>query len=85
MADPHVDKPGEIKWFKRYGPSEVLGPCPHRDCDHHSTAVIAWGPDMRRYTLEKCNVPDQCAGQCRAWHTEQPYKATTPWLHTPAV
>jgi hypothetical protein len=25
-------------------------------------------------------LPEQCAGGCRAWHTEQPYVPTSDWL-----
>lgn len=81
MADPHVDRPGEIHWFKRYGPADLLGPCPHIGCRHKSLRVIAWGPDYRRYTLDQCDEEPGCGGSCRAWHSERSFKATSPWLH----
>jgi hypothetical protein len=80
MAEVHVDHPGEIRWFKRYGPRTVLGPCPHTTCLHDSQAVIAWGPDYRRYELIVCDTPEGCNGHCRAW-TDGSARTTTPWLH----
>lgn len=79
MAEPHLDHPGEISWFGWQGPLPVAGPCPHSDCPHDDTRVIAHGPDFRRYTLERCDVPGGCAGACRAWHNERG-RASTPWL-----
>lgn len=80
MAEPNVDNPGEITWFKSHGPATVLGLCPHSTCDHHSTSVVAWGPDMQRYTLDRCDVAGGCDKNCRAWHTERPYVPTSDWL-----
>lgn len=81
MAEPHLDHPGEITWFKNYGPLPIIGPLT-QDCDHDGAGVVAWGPDMQRYTLDECR---KCG--CRAWHSERPFRATTPWLQVkqPAV
>ena len=68
MAEPHVDDPGEIRWFKGEGPASVVGPCPH-DCKHWGQGVIAWGPSLDRYELVECGIPgdEGCGAQCRAW------------------
>jgi len=78
MADPHLDHPGEITWWPNQGPVPVLGPCPH-DCQHYLGATIAHGPDLRRYVLVRCDVPEGCDGRCRAWCPDGPH-ASTPWL-----
>lgn len=62
----HPDEP--VHWFAGYPESErrrvAVGPCPH-DCEHRSTSVEAWGPDLDHYELVVCD--DICAGNCRAW------------------
>lgn len=83
MAEVHVDRPGEIHWFKGEGPRPVVGPCPHR-CDHWGTGVIAWGPSEERYELVECGsrrmaVEGECNAQCRAW-VDGRGRAVTPWL-----
>lgn len=83
MAEPHLDHPGEIHWFKGEGPAPVLGPCPH-DCKHLGQGVIAWGPSMERYELVECGIreeedPNGCAARCRAWVDGQG-QVTTAWL-----
>lgn len=83
MAEAHLDHPGEISWFKGYGPSPVLGACEH-DCPHNAQSVIGWGPDMRRYELAQCDVQDGCASGCRAWIDERG-RVTTRWLRVEAV
>lgn len=87
MADPHLDHPGEVSWFKGEGPAQVLGPCPHSDCRHLGTGVIGWGPSMARYELVACGSidpadesPSDCAMTCRAWSDERG-NIVTPWLH----
>jgi hypothetical protein len=87
MAEAHLDHPGEVSWFKRYGPLPVLGPCPHAECTHLSTGVIGWGPSMDLYELVACGSvdwdesPSNCAMRCRAWvnHLGQ---VVSPWLMT---
>lgn len=79
MAEAHLDHPGEISWFKRYGPSPVLGSCPHADCRHLAQSVIGWGPSMERYELVQCDVPQHCDGGCRAW-SDGRGRITTEWL-----
>lgn len=73
MSETHLDHPGDISWFKGYGPANVLGPCPHVDCPHTATSVIAWGPDFEHYTLNACDIPEGCDGYCRGWAAEYPY------------
>lgn len=87
MAEAHLDHPGEISWFKSYGPLPVLGPCPHSRCKHLGQGVIGWGPAMDRYELVECGsidpadeAEDDCAGQCRAWVDGQG-RVTTTWLN----
>lgn len=80
MAEAHLDHPGEISWFKGYGPAPVLGPCPHAGCPHNAQSVIGWGPDMRRYELDQCDVTEGCATECRAW-ADGHGRTTTPWQH----
>lgn len=79
MAEPHLDHPGEITWFKGYGPSRVLGPCVHVDCRHRAQSVIGWGPSMERYEIVRCDVPQHCDGGCRAW-SDGRGRITTTWL-----
>jgi hypothetical protein len=71
MAEVHLDHPGDVTWFKGYGPLPTLGPCEHV-CEHRAIGDIAWGPDFERYTLIKCDDPDGCAGRCRGWFAEYP-------------
>lgn len=83
MAEPHLDHPGEIHWFKGEGPVPILGLCPHT-CKHLGQGVIAWGPTMERYELVECGIreteePDACAGRCRAW-IDGHGRVTTAWL-----
>lgn len=88
MAEPYLDRDvveAGIKWFSGYGPSEIVGACPHR-CPHNHLAVIAWGPDFRRYELVQCDTPGPggCGGQCRGWessfpHGEGPKSQTWGW------
>ncbi len=66
MAEAHLDHPGEISWYKGYGPVLVLGPCPHA-CPHNAQSAIGWGPDMQRYELVQCDVLGGCETSCRAW------------------
>jgi hypothetical protein len=87
MAEPHLDNPGEIRWFKGEGPAAVLGPCPHTACKHLGQSVIAWGPSYDRYELVDCGSLDpadesdsECARQCRAWTDKRGHVATT-WLN----
>lgn len=86
MAEAHLDHPGEVTWFKRHGPAPVLGPCPHVECQHLGTGVIAWGPSMERYELVACGSinradesPSDCASRCRAW-SDGRGQIVTPWL-----
>jgi hypothetical protein len=69
--EAHVDNPGEIAWFVGHGPATVVGPCPHADCPHTATGVVAWGPDLERYELVVCDVDDGCAGTCRGWVAQE--------------
>jgi hypothetical protein len=78
-ADPHVDTPDEMRWFAHQEPLPVIGPCPHTACAHYMQRVVAWGPDYARYELVRCDVPDGCAGRCRAW-TDGSIDTTTAWL-----
>jgi hypothetical protein len=87
MAEAHLDHPGEISWFKGYGPLPVLGPCPHAECNHLGDGVIAWGPTMERFGLVTCGSirpadesPGDCAGHCRAWVDDRG-RQVTPWLN----
>jgi hypothetical protein len=70
VAEPHLDHPGEISWYAGRGPAPVLGACDHT-CGHEHQSVIAWGPTYERYELAQCDVPDGCAGRCRAWIDER--------------
>jgi hypothetical protein len=79
MADPHLDHPGEVQWWSGQAPAAVLGPCPH-ECPHNLQAVIAHGPDFRRYELVRCDVASGCDGQCRAWCASRGGHSSTPWL-----
>lgn len=83
MAEPHLDNPGDIRWFKGEGPAPVLGPCPH-PCRHLGQGVIAWGPSMERYELVECgsraDADGGCEARCRAWVDGQG-RTTTAWLH----
>jgi hypothetical protein len=78
MGEAHLDHPGEIHWFKSYGPSLVLGPCPHA-CPHNAQSVIAYGPSYERYELAQCDVPEHCDGGCRTWVDEHG-RPRTAWL-----
>jgi hypothetical protein len=87
MAEAHLDHPGEIHWFSSYGPLPVIGSCPHSDCKHLGTGVVAWGPSMERYELVACGsispgdeAAGDCAQHCRAWVDSQG-RTVTPWLH----
>jgi hypothetical protein len=80
VADAHLDHPGEISWWRDYGPAPVLGPCPHTECEHWSLGTIAYGPDFEHYELVTCDVRDGCAGQCRAWTVEYPPAVSPPWF-----
>lgn len=82
MAEPHLDHPGEIHWFKGEHPLPVLGPCPHTDCKHFGQGTIAYGPSLERYVLVECGIAgdDGCGAACRAWSDGQG-RVTTPWLH----
>lgn len=88
MAEAHLDHPGDVSWFKGYGPRTVIGPCPH-DCDHAGEATIAWGPDYAHYELVECT--EACARTCRAWTGSWPYgegpkwKRTTEWVQVAAL
>lgn len=79
MAEAHLDHPGEISWYKGYGPAAVLGPCEHT-CPHNAQSVIGWGPTMDRYELAQCDVPEGCASACRAWIDDRG-RTTSPRLH----
>jgi hypothetical protein len=97
VAEAHLDHPGEIRWFKGWGPAPVEGDCPHATCPHESTAAIAYGPDFAHYILDVCEEPQGCAGACRGWFGEWPangrygtpgyvprrYQPPTRWLHVP--
>lgn len=86
MAEPHLDNPGDIHWFKGEHPLPVLGPCPHTGCAHNGQGVIAWGPSLDRYELVECGsraaapAADDCGGTCRAW-SDGYGSITTDWLH----
>lgn len=69
MAEVLLDNPGDVHWFKGYGPTATVGPCPH-NCEHRALTNIAWGPDYEHYTLNECD--DVCAGRCRGWQAEYP-------------
>lgn len=73
MAEPYLDHPGEIHWFKGQCPVGIAGPCPHGVVAQDS-ACIARGPSMERYTLDR-NI----ACGCRAWFDARG-RRTTPWL-----
>lgn len=77
MAEAHLDHPGDFHWFSSYGPLPLLGECPHVDCPHSATSVIAWGPDLTRYELVQCDL--DCDSSCRAW-IDGHGAVTTPWL-----
>lgn len=67
-----LEHPGEISWFKSYPEEEhrrPVGPCPHTECQHLGTSVVAWGPDLDHYELWVCddNSPGGCDGWCRGW------------------
>jgi hypothetical protein len=79
VAEPHLDHPGDFHWFSGYGPSLVVGPCPHGDCKHWGKSVIAWGPDYQRYELVTCDDDEGCNGYCRAWSDGQG-RISSPWL-----
>lgn len=86
MAEVHLDHPGEVTWFKSYGPATVIGPCPHKACRHGGTGVIGWGPSMERYELVACGsiepadeADTDCAMACRAW-ADSRGRIVTPWL-----
>ncbi len=82
MAEPHLDHPGEITWFKGTGPRPVLGACPHVSCSHAAQSTVAWGPSLERYELVVCDMPRTgagCAGSCRAW-VDGRGRVTTSWL-----
>lgn len=97
MSGAHLDHPGEVHWFHGYGPLPVVGPCPHTNCPHNGTSVIAWGPDYEHYELVTCDVDAEdggCAEQCRGWWTEYPigeanqrgiprYQPPREWLNVP--
>jgi hypothetical protein len=83
MAEPHLDHPGEIHWFRGYGPSTVLGPCPHPTCPHNAQSVIGWGPSYERYELVQCDIPEHCDGGCRAW-ANSAGAVVTDWLEVEA-
>ncbi len=83
MAEAHVDHPGEIRWFAGYGPSPVLGPCPHSACTHNAQSVIAWGPSYERYELVQCDRPESCDGGCRVW-VDGRGQVATEWLEVEA-
>lgn len=68
----------EISWHAGYGPSPVVGPCPH-ECAHHAQSCIAHGSDELHRDLIQCDVPETCDGGCRAW-TDGSTLATTDWL-----
>lgn len=80
MAEPHLDRPGEIHWFKGETPFPVLGPCQHA-CQHWGQSVIAWGPSYERYELVECGRPgdDGCDARCRAW-VDGRGRVVTAWL-----
>lgn len=80
MDERCLDNPGDVRWFSGHGPAPVVGLCPHAGCQHFGQAVIAWGPDLTRYELVRCDDAAGCAGRCRAW-TDGSISATTPWLH----
>ena len=86
MSEAHLDHPGEIHWFKSYGPLPVIGPCSHVKCQHFGQSVIAWGPSYERYELVACGdidpsaeADDDCAMRCRAW-IDETGRVVTPWL-----
>lgn len=82
MAEPNVDHPGEITWFKDKHPLPVLGPCPHHNCSHSVQSTIAWGPSMDRYELVVCDMPRTgagCACTCRVWVNGRG-RIATQWL-----
>lgn len=85
MAEPHLDHPGEIHWFKGETPRPVIGPCPHTACKHLGHGVIAWGPSLDRYELVECGLPGDggCGAECRAW-SDGDGRITTVWLHVAA-
>jgi hypothetical protein len=84
MAEAHLDHPGEVSWYKGYGPSPVLGPCPHCDCPHNAQSVIGWGPSLDRYELSQCDVAEGCDGGCRAW-VDGRGRVRTAWLQVEAA
>jgi hypothetical protein len=73
VSDAHLDHPGDISWFKGYGPVRIIRACPHDLCPHNAISDIAWGPDYEHYTLVTCDVPEGCDGFCRAWSPEYPH------------
>ncbi len=87
MAEPHLDHPGRMSWYRGRGPAPVLGPCPHDNCEHWGTSVVGWGPTMERYELVECGSldraaesPGDCATTCRAW-VDGDGRTTTAWVH----
>lgn len=90
MANAHLDHPGEIRWFRGYGPRPVLGPCHHHNCRHLGVSVIADGPSYERYVLVQCDGEGHprggptCQGWCRAWQ-DHADREVTPWLMVKAL
>lgn len=68
-TNPDITVPANsIHWFNPWRPADVLGPCPHLECEHdHYKNVIAWGPDETRYELVEC-VEENGGCGCRAWN-----------------
>lgn len=50
-----------VEMFAGYEWLDLGERCDH-DCPHKSQSVVAWGPDIAHYELNKC---DRCG--CRAW------------------
>ncbi len=78
MADPHLGHPGEIVWYKGFGPVPMAGECDH-GCEAKDSRAIANGPDFRRYVLEQCLY---C--RCRAWSNDRCIPST-PWMKPAAA
>lgn len=83
MAETNLDHPGEMSWYKGYGPSPVLGSCPHSMCSHNNQSAIGWGPSYNRYEIVQCDVPEHCDGGCRAWSNSLG-RVVTAWLEVEA-
>lgn len=69
----------EAIWHPGHGPEQVIGECPHAGCPHDQRTPIGRGRDLLRRDYARCDVPDGCAGNCRAWVSDLGVPSS-PWL-----